>query len=80
LREFWDESAIRTGDLEGHVVVVVQTERGAVALPVDELIGNQQVMLKPLHGPLSQIRAAAGCGMLRTGDVAIALDCDRLHA
>jgi two-component system chemotaxis sensor kinase CheA len=80
LREFWDESAVRTGDLEGHVVVVVQTERGAVALPVDELIGNQQVMLKPLHGPLSHIRAAAGCGMLRTGDVAIALDCDRLYA
>lgn len=80
LREFWDESAARTNDLEGHVVVVVQTDRGAVALPVDELIGNQQVMLKPLHGPLSHIRAAAGCGMLRTGDVAIALDCDRLHA
>jgi two-component system chemotaxis sensor kinase CheA len=54
--------------------------RGAVALPVDELLGNQQVMLKPLHGPLSHIRAAAGCGMLRTGDVAIALDCERLVA
>lgn len=80
LREFWDEGAERSNDLEGHVVVVVQTERGAVALPVDELIGNQQVMLKPLHGPLSHIRAAAGCGMLRTGDVAIALDCDQLYA
>jgi hypothetical protein len=27
---------------------------------------------------LSTIRAAAGCGMLRSGDVALALDCDRL--
>jgi hypothetical protein len=36
-------------------------------------------MLKPLRGLLSGIRAAAGCGMLRTGDVAVALDCDKLH-
>jgi chemotaxis protein histidine kinase CheA len=37
-------------------------------------------MLKPLRGLLSQVRAAAGCGMLRSGDVALALDCERLHA
>lgn len=79
LDRYWGEAG-RERALSGKVVVVVQTSRGAVALPVDELLGNQQVMLKPLHGPLSHIRAAAGCGMLRTGDVAIALDCDRLHA
>jgi len=79
LDRYWGESG-RERALSGKVVVVVQTARGAVALPVDELLGNQQVMLKPLHGPLSHIRAAAGCGMLRTGDVAIALDCDQLHA
>jgi two-component system, chemotaxis family, sensor kinase CheA len=79
LGDFWGEKR-DASDLEGRLVVVVQTSRGALALPVDELIGNQQVMLKPLHGPLSEIRAAAGCGMLRTGDVAIALDCDRLYA
>ena len=79
LGDFWGEKR-DASDLEGRLVVVVQTSRGALALPVDELIGNQQVMLKPLHGPLSDIRAAAGCGMLRTGDVAIALDCDRLYA
>jgi two-component system chemotaxis sensor kinase CheA len=79
LDQYWGEAG-RERSLSGKVVVVVQTARGAVALPVDELLGNQQVMLKPLHGPLSHIRAAAGCGMLRTGDVAIALDCDRLHA
>ncbi len=79
LGDFWGEKRA-AAELEGRLVVVVQTSRGALALPVDELIGNQQVMLKPLHGPLSEIRAAAGCGMLRTGDVAIALDCDRLYA
>ena len=64
--------------LDGRTVVVVQARGRAVALPVDALIGNQQVMLKPLPLLLSTIRAAAGCGMLRSGDVALALDCDRL--
>jgi two-component system chemotaxis sensor kinase CheA len=68
------------GRLAGRVIVVVQTARGNLALPVDALLGNQPVMLKPLRGLLSQVRAAAGCGMLRSGDVALALDCERLHA
>jgi two-component system chemotaxis sensor kinase CheA len=80
LHEYWNEAHTGDLDLEGRVVVVVQTNNGILALPVDEIMGNQQVMLKPLRGPLQHIRAAAGCGMLRTGDVAIALDCDRLHA
>jgi two-component system, chemotaxis family, sensor kinase CheA len=79
LHEFWNEE--RRAPLgERLLVVIVQTKHGELALPVDELVGNQQVMLKPLHGALSSIRAAAGCGMLRTGDVAIALDCDQLCA
>jgi two-component system chemotaxis sensor kinase CheA len=65
--------------LHDRVVVVVQTSRGEVALPVDELLGNQQVMLKPLRGVLRDVRAAAGSGMLRSGDVALTLDCERLH-
>jgi two-component system chemotaxis sensor kinase CheA len=66
--------------LAGRVIVVVQTARGNLALPVDTLLGNQPVMLKPLRGLLANVRAAAGCGMLRSGDVALALDCERLHA
>jgi len=80
LHRFWDETRTAATELDGRIVVVVQTMRGTVALPVDELIGNQQVMLKPMEGVLSRIRAATGCGLLRTGDVAIALDCDRLRA
>lgn len=80
LHQYWDEPRTVASELDGRLVVLVQTTNGAVALPVDELIGNQQVMLKPLRGALAGIRAGASCGMLRTGDVAIALDCDRLHA
>jgi two-component system chemotaxis sensor kinase CheA len=66
--------------LDERILIVVQTSRGKLALPVDEILGNHQVMLKPLRGILSGVRAAAGCGMLSTGDVAIALDCEQLRA
>jgi two-component system chemotaxis sensor kinase CheA len=81
LHRFWsDQSGVPTDDVDGRILVVVQTSHGEFALPVDALLGNQQVMLKPLRGPLAGIRAAAGCGMLRTGDVALAIDCEQLYA
>jgi len=80
LHRFWEEQGEFDETLENRLVVVVRTSQGALALPVDRLLGNQQVMLKPLRGPLSRIRAAAGCGMLRSGDVAVTLDCERLGA
>jgi two-component system, chemotaxis family, sensor kinase CheA len=64
----------------GKVVVVVRNSRGDLAIPVDEIVGNQPVMLKPIRGVVAGVRAAAGYGMLRTGDVALTLDCERLHA
>jgi len=80
LHRYWEECADDDEHLEGRVVVVVQTSRGPLALPVDHIVGNQQVMIKPMRGLLAGIRAVSGCGMLRTGDVAVALDCERLAA
>ena len=79
LHRYYGEVGERDETLEGRIVVVVQTSQGGVALPVDTLLGNQQVMLKPLKGALAGVRAAAGCGMLRSGDVALTLDCEQLH-
>ncbi|PIQ25075.1 hypothetical protein COW20_15105 [bacterium (Candidatus Blackallbacteria) CG13_big_fil_rev_8_21_14_2_50_49_14] len=62
------------------VIVVTQSSRGNLAIPVDRLVGNQQVTLKPLSGLLKNIRAGAGYGLLSSGDVAIVLDCERLYA
>jgi two-component system chemotaxis sensor kinase CheA len=45
---------------------------------VDAILGQQQVIIKPLHGFLGQIRGSAGCALLGTGEVAIALDVDQL--
>jgi len=80
LDQFFGDATEGERTLVGRIAVVVQTSQGSLALPIDRLLGNQQIMLKPLTGVLSGVRAAAGCGMLRSGDVALTLDCERLHA
>lgn len=64
----------------GQLIVVVNSQRGRIAFPVEKLVGNQQVMLKPMNGLLQNIRASSGYGVLRSGEVALTLDCERLHA
>ena len=62
------------------IIVVVNSQRGRIAFPVEKLVGNQQVMLKPMNGLLQNIRASSGYGVLRSGEVALTLDCERLYA
>jgi two-component system chemotaxis sensor kinase CheA len=62
------------------VLVVFNTSSGAIAVPVDEILDRQQVVMKPLVGQLSRVRASWGCALLGTGEVALVLDCERLGA
>ncbi len=62
----------------GRIIVAVQTRRGKRAIPIERIVGAERVTMKSLPEPMREIRAAAGCGVLRSGEVAIALDCERL--
>jgi len=64
---------------ERQVMMVFQTEQGPLAVPVDEILDRQQVVMKPLSGRLTSVRASFGCALLGNGDVALVLDCDRLR-
>jgi two-component system chemotaxis sensor kinase CheA len=77
LQRFYGEAHEERPLIE-QVLVVVQTTRGMLGVPVDEIIGQQQVTMKPLEGQVKEIRAGAGYALLGSGDVAIALDCERL--
>lgn len=66
------------GSLLDQIIIVVHTRGGLFGLPVDEILGQQQVILKPLRGFLSQIHGGAGCALLGTGEVAVVLDVDQL--
>ena len=68
----------RNTPLADQVVVIVQTTQGVFGLPVDEIIGEQQVVLKPLQGQLRGIRGGAGCALLSSGEIAVALDVENL--
>jgi two-component system chemotaxis sensor kinase CheA len=56
------------------ILVVVSSFDGAVALPVDNIVGQFQVTIKPLTGFLKKIRAVSGCALLPSADVAWVLD------
>lgn len=74
-----DPTIGRIAALADQVIVVVQTSQGAFGLPVDEIIGEQQVVMKPLQGQLRGIRGGAGCALLSSGEIAIALDVENLR-
>jgi two-component system, chemotaxis family, sensor kinase CheA len=65
-------------DPEDGIVVVAITDSGLMAIAVDEVIDRQQVVMKPLLGRLSALRASWGLALLNNGDVATVLDCERL--
>jgi two-component system, chemotaxis family, sensor kinase CheA len=62
----------------GNIIVVIQSTHGNLGLIMDEIIGQQQVIMKPLTGHLRDIRGGAGCALLSSGEVAIALDVEQL--
>lgn len=61
------------------VVVEVGDQGERVACPVDELIDQQQVMIRPLKGVLTDVRDASGFAVLGDGEVGIVLRLDTLH-
>ena len=60
--------------------VIVRSAARHVALPVDELLGQQMVLLRPLRGVLSHMRGLTGIALLAGGDVGMVLSVSRLEA
>ena len=53
--------------------MVVDTEGGRTALLIDELIGRQQVLVRPLQGQLADVEDVSGCALLGEGEVGMVL-------
>ena len=63
------------------LVVIVETEGGSmVGLVVDEIVGQQQVVIKSLEENFGAIQGVAGATILGTGKVALILDVAGLKA
>ncbi len=51
--------------------VIIQTNGARFAVPVDELLGQQLVLLRPLEGVLSNVRAMSGVAILSGGEIGL---------
>ena len=52
-------------------VVLVRSAQSALALHVDEVVGNQEVVVKNLGAQLNRVPGLAGISLLASGDVAL---------
>ncbi len=66
--------AQNTAGGQRHLFVVIGKQSHRVALLVDELMGQQLVLIRPLRGYLTGIRGVTGCALLGGGDVGMVLD------
>lgn len=60
--------------------VIVRNENYQMAIPVDELMGQQLVLLRPLRGVMTRIKDLSGVALLAGGEVGMVLAVNRLLA
>ncbi len=65
-------------DLQEGIMVLVESDRGSVCLFVDQIVGEQQAVIKPLPSFLSRMMGRvphiSGCTILGNGSVSLILD------
>jgi two-component system chemotaxis sensor kinase CheA len=61
-------------------VVITESDTGRVGLAVDQLLGQQEAVLKPLHGPLALVPGLSAVTVLGNGRPVFVLDVARLVA
>ena len=65
-------------DPEEAIVIVVECYNGAYALQVDEILGQQQVVIKPLNQHFDYHNGLAGSAILGDGQVGLIIDPNRI--
>jgi two-component system chemotaxis sensor kinase CheA len=71
------------GDVDGRAgsdthVVIVRGPEGSIALSVSKLIGQRELVTRPLPANLGQEAAVSGAAVLSNGDIVLLADCDAL--
>jgi two-component system chemotaxis sensor kinase CheA len=68
-----------TADKKDYLMVVVETDRGRVGLLVNELLSQQQVVVKSLETNYGAVDGLAGATILGDGSVSLILEPNALH-
>jgi len=64
----------RLGDAHGEIAVIIEADGSRAALMVDELIGQQQVVVKSLEGNFRKVAGISGATIMGDGKVALIFD------
>ena len=68
-----------TGTTNENIVIIAETERGNnVGIAVDEIVGQQQVVVKSLEANYGAVNGASAATILGDGLVALILDIDSM--
>ncbi len=78
LAKLLELSAGAQGDDASRFFVVIDSDEGRVALEVDRLLGQEEVVLKALTRPLDQVPGLAGVTILGSGRPVFIIDVTRL--
>ncbi|MES0874579.1 chemotaxis protein CheA [Sinimarinibacterium thermocellulolyticum] len=73
LREWFGLPGTRTAAHEA-IVVIVEAESRKLALQIDDLVGQQQVVIKSLEANYRRVRGVSGATILGDGRVALIVD------
>lgn len=66
--------AVLQPETENPFLVVSEQKRSRVAYMVDEILGQQQLVGKPVPKYINTLKGISGCTILRTGEIAFILD------
>jgi two-component system chemotaxis sensor kinase CheA len=66
------------GRLTDGILIVVESNQEKYCLFVDELVGQQQIVIKGLSTYFGRVRGVSGCAILGDGDISMILDIDDL--
>lgn len=61
-------------DIEDGVLIMIENEEKSLCLFVDELIGEQQVVVKTIPKYIKKVKGISGCTLLGNGDISLIID------
>ncbi len=77
LGEIFEIEGASLNPLEG-IILVVQSSGHRACLLIDEVIGNQQIVIKSLSEYIGKVEGLSGCSILGDGTVSFIIDTGRL--
>ena len=61
-------------DMEKAMFVLAEVEGQIVCLVVDDLVGKQEIVVKPIPDYIKKVKGLSGCTQLGDGSIALILD------